>query len=612
MLAIYTRLSKEDESSTSIENQLREGKAFAKKQNEQFTIYNEGEGVSGTAKIELRPALSNLIDDIKKGVISIVWMRNQNRLDRNTATFYLFVSAVKDANVDVYFGDAAVMDFNDPNTLLTATIVSSLNQYQADLQGLQTRKVLRDNVIEGKAWGVIPYGFKSDENKKLVINEDEAEIVKKIYAMSLEGIGTRSIANEFNLLGIPTRYNKYGKGTLTTTDKYDKRKRTVKKSEIKWSGNTVRHILNNTIYKGQRKWNDEFFEITPIVTPEYWQEVNDNFKNNSNNAGKKQEHEYLLKGIVRCGRCGRNYYGRTRVNKKDNFYTCSSKRLKHSCGNRSINITMLDSLISMMIWSDSGFISHLENHFNSADIESKLKELETKNTNATKQLAKVNTRIQRLIDMRLDGLVSDSDLKAKNDKLVAERSELNRAITEISKEIHSASMNRRGTDSIKQRLHELKPQFEEIGKQVEKRVKESNIDLKDYLKVNVSKEEFQSNYEYYESTSKDFAIFPIELYDSVISYEDRKEIVHDFIKSITIYFDDEDTFYLDVAFYDYEAPNFTMSILKNFIKPKGSVIIDENITFVEFFKKSNRTYGIYFKSCFQDDFTALKRQIDIT
>jgi DNA invertase Pin-like site-specific DNA recombinase len=65
MLAIYTRLSKEDSKSTSIENQIQEGKMFAQSKNFlNYEIYNEGEGISGGATIKDRPKLDALIQDI--------------------------------------------------------------------------------------------------------------------------------------------------------------------------------------------------------------------------------------------------------------------------------------------------------------------------------------------------------------------------------------------------------------------------------------------------------------------------------------------------------------------------------------------------------------------
>ena len=87
MLAIYTRLSKEDSESTSIKNQLREGKSFAKDNGfNDIKIYDEGQGISGGAEIKDRPQLFKLLQDISSKIITTVWFRNQNRLERNSST----------------------------------------------------------------------------------------------------------------------------------------------------------------------------------------------------------------------------------------------------------------------------------------------------------------------------------------------------------------------------------------------------------------------------------------------------------------------------------------------------------------------------------------------
>ena len=71
MIAIYVRLSIEDDESNSIENQIREGRDYANLNNyneDSIKIYNEGLGVKGSTPIEERPALSKMMNDIKKNV----------------------------------------------------------------------------------------------------------------------------------------------------------------------------------------------------------------------------------------------------------------------------------------------------------------------------------------------------------------------------------------------------------------------------------------------------------------------------------------------------------------------------------------------------------------
>ena len=184
MLAIYTRLSKEDSDSTSIKNQTREGQKFAKDKGfNDVEIYNEGEGISGGAEIKDRPQLFQLLQDFRENKIKAVWFRNQNRLERNSSTYAIFISEAQKYKVEVYFSDR-LLDFDNPSDNLLGTITSAINQYQKDLQAVQTKRSLIDNVKEGKVWSVVAYGYKSDKGY-LAIDETESKIVKEVYDLSL-------------------------------------------------------------------------------------------------------------------------------------------------------------------------------------------------------------------------------------------------------------------------------------------------------------------------------------------------------------------------------------------------------------------------------------------
>ena len=189
MLAIYTRLSKEDEASNSIKNQLNEGKKFAKENNLlEYKIFNEGEGISGGASVSDRPQLKRLIQDINQGSISKVWFRNQNRLERQQITFHFFVDIVRKKKIEVYFGDK-LADYSDASTYLQGSILSSINTYQRELQSQQTKTSLHNNVAQGKVQGMIPYGYSKGSDSMLIINENEVEVIRKIFKLSLEGLG---------------------------------------------------------------------------------------------------------------------------------------------------------------------------------------------------------------------------------------------------------------------------------------------------------------------------------------------------------------------------------------------------------------------------------------
>ena len=377
MLAIYTRLSKEDKVSTSIVNQTREGKEFALKNNLKYTIYNEGEGVSGGADIKDRPQLNRLLLDIRNGDIKAIWFRNQNRLERNSATYVIFISEAKKYNVDVYFNDK-LHNFDNPSDNLLGNITSAVNQYQRDLQASQTKRTLKDNVRDGKVWSVVAYGYKSN-NGYLAIDKEEAIVVRDIFKMSLSGKGTDSIANDLNDKGISSR-----KGKL-------------------FRGKTIQGMIKNTIYKGKRLYSNEYYDCPNIIEPELWQKVNDNLINNRNNSGKKVDHKYLLKGLLKCGECGRNYYGRKRLSGKDNSYICSSKRYKElTCCNKGILIPFLDELIWSQLFSKKLFLKAYQDFIANNDNDLIVSRIKKENNIIEKTISSNKKKINKLFDYFID------------------------------------------------------------------------------------------------------------------------------------------------------------------------------------------------------------------
>ena len=325
--------------------------------------------------------------------------------------------------------------------MLPTNIMSLLNEMNRRKQGRLTKKAINDNFKESKSHGILPYGLSKDENRILIINENEAEIVKRIFKMSLDGIGTNKIAEILNAEGVPTRYNSM-EGTITTTDTNSKRITTRKKSDVKWSGNSIRGIITNPAHKGQRrsgiKTNLQHHPCPAIFEEHYWNKVNQNLKANRNNSGKVVEHKYLLKGIVRCGKCGRNYYGRTRVNKKDNYYMCSSKRIKtENCGNRSINIDVLENLIWSVFVENGTLLQLIKEHFADNEKDNILKELTATKEQYQKELNEVNRQLKRLIELALNGTFTDAELFSTKKELKTAKNDLELKIIRIDERLQS-------------------------------------------------------------------------------------------------------------------------------------------------------------------------------
>lgn len=538
MLGIYCRISREKEigRNTSIEDQQQSGIELAKNLNCDYAVYID-EGLSGTLPIEQRPSLSKLIDDIYDGKINSVFIYDQSRLERSPEARFVLNKIFRDENIKVYTETGLVGD--DMESEFQGDLLSVINNFYVKLTAKKVKSALRRNLINGKVHAIPPYGYKKDEHNIMIVDEFQSSIVKRIYEYSLSGIGTNKIAEILNFENIPTKYNLFHKGgTLSVKNKYTGKINTKNKSDIKWNGGTIRNIITNSTYKGVRVFSGIEYKCPPVFDKKYWQKVNDNLKNNSNNSGKSTEHKYLLKGLLRCGRCGRNYYGRTRVSKKDNYYMCSSKRHKVSnCGNRSLNIDVLDDLIWTRFICDGKLAKLIKNHFNQVNISDFISEIETK-IKALNEEIKINDRNKnKLLDLVLTDVVTNEEVKSK--------------------------------------MHILRV-------------------AKDDLEIKLFNLEGQLKYLKNSSISKESSLNQLEFLDKEISYLDKKEILYKYIRDIRIYYDDIENYFIEIIFNLPEMEN-AVFVLQNHYKYAHSIIDTEysegqNVLLLILDEKLNRLY----------------------
>lgn len=418
MLAIYARVSKDRENQKSIKEQILLGKEFALKNGFPKVEVYKDVGLSGGGDISTRPGFDKMLQDIEDGIISAVYLYHQDRAEREEVTWFKLANLIIDRKLEYYEGGVSV-DLSNPATYFEKGLLSQMNSLFRKSTSKRIKDVLKRNVQEGKVHGaILPYGYKKDEENFLIIDEIESQVVKRIYSLSLDGVGQRSIASMLTKEGVPTRYNILKEGTLKTRNKYTDEVTIKNKGEIKWAGKTVGDIIKNPIYKGKRRWNNDFVDAPAIVSKEYWERVNNNLAKNRNNSGKKLKHNYLLKGLLRCGYCGKNYYGRTRVSRKDHFYMCSSKRYPElNCGNRSINIDKIENFVWSRFFVDRELKGIIDKHFETKNLNTKKNSILADKENVISIIKSLKTRKNKAIELTLDGEIDEKDISGIVKKL---------------------------------------------------------------------------------------------------------------------------------------------------------------------------------------------------
>jgi site-specific DNA recombinase len=447
MIGIYCRTSKARNYKYTIEVQKDKGIEFAKKENLPYKVYVD-DGISGSKDESTRIGLSELFNDIKLNKLTVVYVYDQSRIERDTPTWQLFVSICLNYKVK-YFPGGSEYNLDDPSNRMLAELLSVVNSFYTVLTSQKVREANARKVKEGKTHGMLPYGYTRDEKNLYVILEEEAKHVRRIFDLSFSGIGAYTIANIFNNEGIPTKFKRNYEGVISRKDLDTNKTREFKKENITWRGNVISDMIRNPIYKGTRIWNmyetiPEYVDgksrkkkrlvdqiitkdlVPPIINEELWDKVQSNLLKNKKNVGPKVYYHYLLNGLLVCGYCGNEFRGKMRPKGNDMSYKCTNKRYSNAkCDNRSINIPKLDTFILKLLLINHESSLQFKNLPNrTSQLDDLNKTLQIKKEEVSGYSKKIKTLVQLISDF-------NGDFKEVQEELSALKQKQDRSLREI-------------------------------------------------------------------------------------------------------------------------------------------------------------------------------------
>lgn len=317
---LYARVSSEDQGKGySLPTQIEACRRYADEQG--YSIVEEyRDDCSGT--LLSRPGLDAIRELAREGCIDMVVTYEIDRLSRRVVHQLLIEEELKKRKVAVEYVQARYED--NPEGQLQKVIRSTLAEYErAKIQ----ERMQRGKMGRAKAGNVslgdqAPYGYRyvSEPHKGwLEINEEEAEVVRLIYRLYLDGdgdgrrMGTPAIAQRLSVMGIPTRRD--------TSPSLAKRQK-ARKLPGKWSQPSVHHVLASETYCGvwyynrskqngtseERRPRDEWIavEVPAIVNRETWLAARERAAENTRHK-RHTEKEFLLEGRLFCDRCGMSF-----------------------------------------------------------------------------------------------------------------------------------------------------------------------------------------------------------------------------------------------------------------------------------------------------------------
>ena len=409
-IGIYNRVSTEKQAShgVSLRDQKQRGIEFCKKENYEYEIFQDS-GLSGSLKPQERPGLNSLLEKIYLDEIQGIYVVDWDRLSRDQSEGFALMATLQENNIRV-FSTSGEIQFNDPNHQLLTSIKILMSSYETKRLQARIKRNLERNIIDGKVSGgaLQPFGYKKGENKELLIDEEEAEVVKLIFNLCIEGSGTKKIANRLNDLEIPTKRMRVESGRKMKV-------RGETKLDFKWRDSVIYGILKNTIYKGNRLYRGKYYDSPSIINEVTFDLAQEIIKNRNHFKDTNNKYFYLLKGLVHCLRCDRRYYGRKREDLSDNAYICSSQRYTGEfCGNRGINIDKLNDYVWNSVLKLPMDIRKSVIDFNDKEGYNANEKIDKKE----QEIIELNERVNRLLSLYESGKEMDeSIIKPRIDKL---------------------------------------------------------------------------------------------------------------------------------------------------------------------------------------------------
>lgn len=359
----------------STERQVQEGYSIsAQKENltnfakgHDFKVYDiyADEGISGKS-IEGRPDVKRLIKDIKGGKIDVVLLQRFDRLTRSISDTQEFIDLFKEFNVDVWsISDGGIVDITSSNGRFMALLKGLFGQHERELTAERIKDAFGRKAREGYTLccGCTPYGYRREKgNKVIIIKQDEAKVVRRIFKMYVEGATFTSIAKTLTAEGIPTK-----RAGQTISIKRDGNVVDTKTFVGVWSPKLIRLILSNPVYIGKVRYGigrkDYYIgegHHKPIISEKVWNKVQDKIKRIETkvHTNRPKDDVYFC-GTLVCGGCGKKMttartIGRLRKDGTRNLfnaYRCVNQE-KQICTTRYVS----------HIKAEEAFIEYLENN----------------------------------------------------------------------------------------------------------------------------------------------------------------------------------------------------------------------------------------------------------
>jgi len=466
LAGLYLRLSKDDEragESVSIENQRLLLTNYVQEKGWEIKDTYIDDGWSGTTMN--RPAFQRMMRDVEDKRINLIVVKDLSRVGRN----YIEVGRLTEETLPmlgcrfIALNDSVDSMLGDNDMMVYRNL---FNEFYSKDTSKKVRAVKQACMRQGKFLGTYaPLGYTKDpaDKHRLIIDEETAYIVRRIYQMRCSGMGYIAISYALNNDGVPSArdvwYNKAGRKKPKQQNNY-------------WRDTTVRNILCNEVYIGHMvqgksgtisyknrkqigKPEDSWVRVEnthkPLITKEEWDTVrameDSKFKTRPDSEGEVS----IFAGVLKCADCGhalRKHLARWKRSDgsvgQSTRYICSlyNNAGKSTCSSHIVHEDALIELISADIREHAKLVAYnedrvlatvlnMKNTENKTHLASYQRELKV----AEERLHQLDNTLATLYEDRVNGVVTEAIFKNLASKYEGERAEKSKTATILSDKV---------------------------------------------------------------------------------------------------------------------------------------------------------------------------------
>ncbi len=468
------------------------------------------DGVSGTTHLSDRPAGARLLSDARAGKFEAVVVYKADRLGRSALVNETLALELHGKLGIAIVGVAEQIDLSSPIGAAMFTFQSAIGRLERENTLQRSRDATLRLAREG-AWlgGIVPYGYRVEGKERaarLVVSDQkiaglqmsEADVVRLIYSLSgEEGQSSIQIAERLNVLGVPTSYARDGREVV-------RNKRKLRTQEV-WRPGRVRNMLVEPTYKGTHIWGKRSKTkagagatevkatieraVPAIVDAKLWDAAQLTLRRNRFSRPDIEKRPYLLRGLMKCAHCQKTYVGTVSEGKRVGlastkelatsearnglllrpYYVCNGRNAQHrlygqskkKCPSGYVRAKELETLV----WREvEGFLCHpgdviaelranLSARVAHCGAEKELAELLANQAAADAERATLYRLFRR-------GGISESDLNAQLDELLAEEKALGAGVERLEREVVKARDAETLLQGAKELLETLRTKLE--------------------------------------------------------------------------------------------------------------------------------------------------------